>query len=353
MNLSERIIQADEKLASYATPHEGKLGRVVPEPDDRYRFAFERDRHRIAETNAYRRMSGKTQVFANGTSDHFRTRLTHTGEVSNVGRTIARVLNLNEDHVEASILVHDIGHPPFGHEGEDTLEMLLQEGYETGFNHNIQGYRLVTAIEHRDPRYKGLNLMREITNGMLKNGLKHPATRQIVEHTLEARVADVADRIAYLAHDIEDGLSSGILKIGKLRESPLADEIIRKVGPDPAMIRAELLRFIPADVIETSAKLLETDHSIEAIRASNDVARGRDELYQVLKKNLYSSEEVQGPRRYGREMIIRLFRQYMKTPPAEVIDLQRRTEEPLHRAVADYIAGMTDSFALRMGMQIA
>jgi len=348
MNLSERIERANELLHPRATPHQGKLGRVYPEPIDE-RFPFERDRARIIETNAFRRMDGKTQVFVDGVSDHYRNRLTHTLEVADTSRGMARALRMNEDLTEAIALVHDIGHPPFGHQGEEVLNDLLRE--KKGFNHNLQGYRIVTRIESPYAGREGLNLNQEITEGMLKNGLKHPLTKQTVTHTLEAKIVDACDRVAYVAHDTQDGLSAKLFTTEQLAEVPLAREIMRNVGTTARAVRAGLLRVFLSDMHHVSEATLEGDNP--SICMSAAMAAQRDQLYAFLKQHMYGNPLVHAKRQDGQKMITLLYRAYVANPPERVLEMQEKLHCSLERATADYIAGMSDSFLLSEAAKIA
>lgn len=348
MNVRERMSRANELLSPHATPHEGVLGRVFPEELDE-RFPFERDRDRILETDSFRSMAGKTQVFVKRIAEDYRNRLTHTLEVTAAARGIARALKLNEDLTEAIALVHDIGHPPFGHQGEEVLNELLRA--HGGFNHNVQGYRLVTRIESPYAGKQGLNLNREITNGMLKNGLKDPMTGGTVTHTLEANVVDACDRVAYVAHDAQDGLISGVFAADRLRETALGRDVMERVGTEARAIRAGLLRVLLADMHHASAATLETD--APRITMTDAMAARREELYAFLKANMYGNPMVHAKRKEGQEMIELLFHAYVAHPPEEVLALEQRLHCSRERAAADHIGSMSDYLLLQEAGKIA
>ncbi|HRE48187.1 MAG TPA: dNTP triphosphohydrolase, partial [Aggregatilineales bacterium] len=210
-------------LAPYALTAQGSAGRRHPEPEDPHRTAFQRDRDRILHTTAFRRLEYKTQVFVNYEGDYYRTRLTHSLEVAQIGRTIARALGANEDLVEGICLSHDLGHSPFGHAGEDVLNHLMRD--HGGFNHNVQSYRIVTKLERRYPGWQGLNLTHELLEGIAKHETDYDvsAVADFDAHlrgSLEAQIANVADELAYNAHDLDDGLRAGLLRVEQIQ--PLA-----------------------------------------------------------------------------------------------------------------------------------
>jgi len=349
MNLSEQMASANGLLAPYATPHQGTLGRPRQEHPNPFEFPFLDDCNRITETNAFKRLGRKTQVYVSNVSDHFHTRLTHTLDVANGSRRVARGLRLNEDHAEASALVHDIGHPPFGHQGEEMLDELVQP-FGLHFNHNLHGFRLVEIIE-------GLNLQREITNGMLKNGLTHPVTGERVRHTLEAKVVDVMDRVTYIAHDTRDGLIGTLFTIDQLKDTRLGRDAIELSeawgSAEPKGVRKAIREILIDDLIVTSESLLSSQPSLESIRLSDKMTPKREELYAFLKTNMYGNPRVHERREEGQRMIAKVFRHYLAQPPKEVIDRQRRFDCSLQQAIVDYLAGMTDTFLLEQAAQIA
>lgn len=349
MNLSERIARANTLLSPHATPHEGKLGRPFYEPlDDRFPFA--RDRDRIRETNAFRKLAGKTQVFVAGVSHHYRNRMTHTLEVSDASRNVCSSLGLNEYVAEAIALVHDIGHPPFGHQGEEVLDFLLGQSGEH-FNHNLQGFRTVTLLERPYDTIPGLNLNHEVTNGMLKNGLHHPETGEKVTHVLEAKVVDSGDRAAYVGHDTQDGLKGDIFSVEQLSDVPLCGEIIATVGTRARAIRREIFSTLLGDLKQTSYPSMWTDQPV--IRMSDAMAAKRDELYAFLKDMMYSHPKVHAKREEGQNTIVKLFHAYKNNPPDGVLALERLTSCSRERAVADFIAGMDDAYLMQEGAKIA
>lgn len=351
MNVFERMSRANELLSPHATPHEGKLGRLYPQPMDD-RFPFARDRDRIIETNAFRRMDGKTQVYVDGVSDHFRNRLTHTLEIAGESRNVANSLGLNEHLVEALALAHDIGHPPIGHQGEEILnELLLARAIKGGFNHNLQGYRIVTWLERPYLDIPGLNLNQEVTNGMLKNGLIHPVTQKPVEHGPEAHVVDNCDRAGYVAHDTQDGLKGELFHVDQLADVPLCRDIIREVGREARTIRAGILRVLLSDLKQTSYASMQGPKPV--IGMSPAMAAQRDELYAFLKEHMYSHPKVHVRRQEGQAVIKKLFHSYINDPPQAVLDRERMYSCSRERATADYIAGMSDGFLMQEGAKIA
>lgn len=238
-----------DRLAPYGVASAHSRGRLSLEEEPRYRTVFQRDRDRIVHSAAFRRLEYKTQVFVNDAGDYYRTRLTHTLEVAQIGRTIARALGANEDLVEAICLAHDLGHPPFGHAGEDSLDRLMRD--HGGFNHNAQSFRVVTVLEERYERWRGLNLTRETLEGIAKHeasldlsGLMglNPATRG----TLEAQIANVVDELAYGAHDLDDGLLSGLIRAEQLEDLGIWQVLRRRVqfgaGPMTDIRRHHIIR---------------------------------------------------------------------------------------------------------------
>lgn len=366
----------DGPLAVYAAHPSRSRGRQLDEPAARRRDVFARDRDRIVHSNAFRRLMYKTQVFVNHEGDHYRTRLTHSLEVAQIGRTIALALGLNETLTEAICLAHDLGHTPFGHAGQDALNACMADF--GGFEHNLQSLRIVDELEHKYAEFDGLNLTFETREGILKHCSRRNADalgeigRRFLERTqpgLEAQVADIADAIAYNNHDVEDGLRSGILHIDALREQPLFDEACRDVMskyPDLAVDRLihETKRRMISTVVDNLVRHSEASiralnpADIDAVRAaprlisfSSDVAEAHLSLKRFLYKNLYQHDTVLAMQERARQIVTALFERFSEAPeriPGEFrhgAGPRIRDEDPGKRMIADYIAGMTDRFA--------
>lgn len=357
-----------ERLAPYAAKSAESRGRVVEEPEAAYRTAYQRDRDRIVHSAAFRRLEYKTQVFIYHEGDHYRNRLTHTLEASQIARTIARALRLNEELTEAVILAHDLGHTPFGHAGERVLAELMRDA--GGFDHNRQSLRIVDLLEERYPGFRGLNLCYETREGILKHGCDWPHPVPIpdvdVQPSLEAQVADYSDEIAYTVHDLDDGLRSGLLNQADLKGVRLWSETHQRVrdGLGAASSRVVLAQTIRALVdrlvtglIEYSAVRIEASAvaSIAEVRRTSDRIIGftpkldeaRLELKRFLYQKLYEHPRVAEASDLAAEAIRDLFATYRGAPgllPAHV--RARIALDGEARAVADYVAGMTDRFAL-------
>ncbi|MAG30817.1 MAG: deoxyguanosinetriphosphate triphosphohydrolase [Deltaproteobacteria bacterium] len=360
-------------LAPWAVRVASSAGRLVAEPDHAYRTAFQRDRDRIVHCRAFRRLEFKTQVFVHLENDHYRNRLTHTIEAAQIARTIARALRLNEDLAEAITLAHDLGHTPFGHAGEAVLADLMAD--DGGFDHNRQSLRIVDLLEDRYPDFSGLNLCAETREGMLKHGCQwsHPVAlpEQNPQRSLEAQVADHADEIAYLHHDLDDGLRSGVLTIGMLsamalwKSALVETEDARRAepegGPLLAVARAQTIGALGdalvGDLIAETSRRLDEDPpgSLSALRRrpealvgfSPDIDHGKWELKSFLSQNFYHHPRVLRRTRKAEWIVGDLFRTYRDDPdllPAHV--RERFAREGLMRAISDYIAGMTDRFAM-------
>ena len=344
------------ELAPYASRARQSAGRVHPEQEHAYRSCYQRDRDRIIHSSAFRRLEYKTQVFVNSFGDYYRTRLTHTLEVAQIGRTIARALGLNEDLTEAIALAHDIGHGPFGHTGEDALADLMRD--HGGFEHNGQALRIVDVLERKYPDFPGLNLTHELRHSLLKH-----AGEQLC---LEAQVVDAADRIAYNAHDIDDGLTSGILaeealdEVALWREARAAVER-RAPGLDPARRRYHAVRSLidaaVTDLLKTSTERLaeaSPGSAAEArglpkrlVFASPEIERRQAELSRFLNRAFYNEHRVLRMRRKASRLVTEMFRVLVEDPrllpPAARASAEEHGAE---RGVCDYLAGMTDREAL-------
>lgn len=371
---------AERELVTFAVlPNESK-GRTYNEDQSNYRNEFQRDRDRIIHSSAFRRLEYKTQVFVNHEGDMFRTRLTHSIEVSQIGRTIARALNVNEDLTEAICLAHDLGHTPFGHAGQDALNSCMKDF--GGFEHNLQSLRIVDLLEERYADFPGLNLTYETREGILKHcsqknalGLGELGQRFIKKNkpSLEAQIANIADEIAYNNHDIDDGLRANLLNIDSLRESKFVESNYREVVKkwkdlNERQIRHEIVRrmidYIVSDLIETSKdligkyKLASVDSIRECgkslIKMSQTTEKEHNNLKKILRKNLYQHEQVNLMSQRATETVKYLFNIYMEQPIFLTDELHMKItkdsrikdEQRKARIIADYIAGMTDRFAL-------
>lgn len=356
-------------LAPWAARAADSLGRVHPEPDHPYRTAFQRDRDRIVHARAFRRLEFKTQVFVNVENDHDRDRLTHTIEGAQVARTVARALYLNEDLAEAIALAHDLGHTPFGHAGEAELDAAMEA--DGGFDHNRQSLRVVDLLEERYPDWDGLNLTQETREGLLKHAARWPHPVPLpptfAQRSLEAQIADRADEIAYIHHDLDDGLRSGLLTVEALEGQRLwrrARRERRTAGGDAesfSVARTQtigaLLNILNTDLIEATSARLDADpptdlddlrrRSNPYVGFSDEVDLAKRELKRFLSENFYHHPHVLKRTREASAIVGELFRTYRADPgllPAHVRD--RFAREGMPRAISDYIAGMTDRFAM-------
>ena len=346
-------------------------GRVHPEPEDPVRTVYRRDHDRIIHSTAFRRLEYKTQVFVNHEGDYYRTRLTHSLEVAQIALSIARALRLNEDLVETVALAHDLGHPPFGHAGEDALHDLM-EGHG-GFNHNIQGLRIVDLLEERYPGFPGLNLSWEVRESINKHRAPYEEPGLAitldpnVSPLLESQIADIADEIAYDNHDLDDGLTSGLIKEEELRGKALWDEACEQVEQGGAPLSSEIRKYQIVrtlinrqitDLVQASAQRLAQHHidSIEDVRAcperlivfSEPLQQLRKPLKHFLWTHLYHHYRVVRMADKAKRFIAELFGLYLKKPaqlPNTTRQRIERGEDP-HRVVCDYIAGMTDRYCL-------
>lgn len=366
---TREVLEADEihVLAPYAVHSAKSLGRKKKEPPHAYRTHFQRDRARIIHSAAFRRLDGKTQVFLNGTGDHFRTRLTHTIEVASVSRTIARALALNEDLAEAVALAHDLGHSPFGHAGEAELHRLMRG--HGGFDHNGQSLRTVELLEEKYPSFPGLNLSYEVLEGLRKHDREYhlPDGRVVRQPSLEGQVADLADEITYYSHDLDDGLNAGLIRPERLEAVRLwqeafteASETLRK--PDPIRDRGFIIRCLinreVEDLIHTSSRQIEKSgvQHVDDVRArsrplvgfSPQKKKNNAELKKFLYREFYYHPEVAGVHKSCCQLLDRAFAKLVKNP--QLLGrkaLRRLKSEGLERTVCDYLAGMTDRYLLR------
>jgi dGTPase len=371
------MIQTREKLeqfediilAPYGIRSKDTKGREHPEEERAYRTTFQRDRERILHTTAFRRLKHKTQVFIVTEGDYYRTRLTHTLEVAQIGRTIARSLGANEDLVESICLAHDLGHPPFGHAGEFALNTLMQE--YGGFDHNKQSFRIVTKLSRRYPNFPGLNLTWEVREGIVKHETEYDISdaddfEPEKRGHLEAQIANIADELAYTAHDLDDGLRSGMIMPDQIEGIELWKWLCESIGWDgenlTELIRHRLIRrligYEVTDAVQTTSKNLEDSNvqSVEELQllstsvvhfsdALTDMNRQfKDFLYQCL----YRHPRVFRMQLKAEGIISALFNSYAQSPEVLPVEVQTKLKEgEFHRVICDYVAGMTDRFAIQ------
>ena len=367
------MMNFDAGLASYAAHSAQSRGRAHAEPGPGSRSQYQRDRDRIIHSTAFRRLEYKTQVFLNHEGDLFRTRLTHSIEVAQIGRTLARSLRLNEDLVEATALAHDLGHTPFGHVGQDVLNECMKDF--GGFEHNLQSLRVVDHLEEHYGAFDGLNLTFETREGILKHCSLNNA-RQLGElgqrfiersqPSLEAQLSNLADEIAYNNHDIDDGLRSGLLTMEQMEQVELFSRLRRQVeaqypGLQGRRALYETIRLMitamTADLVETSSRLLQeaSVKSIDDVRAAPPLIRFSDTmraettaLKRFLYANLYRHFQVNRMRVKASRIVRELFQAFLDDPVLLPDDYQV-DGDPMKQArkIADYIAGMTDRYAIR------
>jgi dGTPase len=365
-------MSARPELAPYAAIDALTRGRTHAEPPAAPRGEFQRDRDRIVHSTAFRRLEYKTQVFVNHEGDHFRTRLTHSLEVAQIGRTIARLLNLNEELTEAVSLAHDLGHTPFGHAGQDALNACMKE--HGGFEHNLQSLRVVDRLEQRYAEFDGLNLCYETREGILKHCSPANA-RELGElgqrfldrkqPSLEAQVANLADEIAYNNHDVDDGLRSGLLSEAGLMASRLFarhhDEVLAKypqLGGRRKVheIVRRMINTLIIDLVDTTRQNLERAgvSSLEEVRSagplvgfSEAIREQQYELKHYLRLNLYQHYQVMRMTSKAARIIQALFDAFLNEPRLLSPEHQEKVQRDGARAISDYIAGMTDRYAMR------
>lgn len=360
----------DKFLAPYAMKSYKTRGRVYKEKEHLYRSVYQRDRDRIIHSAAFRRLEYKTQVFVNHEGDYYRTRLTHTLEVAQIARTIATALRLNVDLIEAIALAHDLGHTPFGHSGEDALNELMAE--QGGFNHNLHSLRVVDILEEKYPDFPGLNLTWEVREGIVKHSSAFDRLVKIKElspnemPTLETQVVDIADEIAYDNHDLDDGLTSGLLKESDLEKVPLWNNISKEISKKYAKIDWEKRKYlIIRSLIDIQATdiLKETEEKINKLKLKScDQVRKIDKkivvfsarmqklrkpLREFLMENLYHHYRVMRMSSKAKRFIQELFKTYVDNPRQLPTKIQKNIlTDGVRRVVCDYIAGMTDRYAL-------
>ncbi len=360
-------------LAPYAVDDGNSRGRVVPEPRPKVRSEFQRDRDRIVHSTAFRRLEYKTQVFVNHEGDLFRTRLTHSIEVAQIARSIARALHLNDDLTEAIALAHDLGHTPFGHAGQDALNECMQA--HGGFEHNLQSLRIVDRLEERYGAFDGLNLMFETREGILKHcspararDLGALGRRFLEGHrpSLEAQICNLADEIAYNNHDVDDGLRSGLLTLEQLEQISLfarhaaeADDEFPQISPR-RRVHETIRRMIDAQVTDLLAESarriaaaapqsLEEVHAAPALIAFTEAMQAENRaLKGFLHQHLYQHYEVLRMTAKARRIICDLFGAFVADPRLLPPQYQQMAAtESVARATADYIAGMTDRYSMK------
>lgn len=364
-----------DPLAGYAMRVEDSLGRRHPEPAHAYRNDYERDRDRVIHSRAFRRLEDKTQVFTRRYSDHFRNRLTHTLEVAQISRAVGRALALNTDLVEALALAHDIGHPPFGHAGEEILDRLM--GEQGGrFDHNLHALRIVESFEQKYLDFPGLNLTFEVREGIIKHSRDYDPAKNpdLVEYrldkrpTLEAQLIDVADEIAYNCADLDDGYEAKLLSLSGMRDDiPLFDRLSRAIekkhAAAPEKLRfnealKQLLNTLVTDLIDSTRQRLRDScaESVEDVRKqasriaglSVSTARENRRVKEFLTTRLYSHPNIRAERKRITRSVEGLFQHFLARPRSLPVSYLAKTQqEPLYRIVCDYIAGMTDTYLIR------
>jgi len=373
----------NNKLSKLAVSRQSK-GRLFKEKKTNLRNDFQRDRDRIVHSTAFRRLKHKTQVFVNTSGDHYRTRITHSLEVSQIARTLAKYFNLNEDLSETLSLAHDLGHTPFGHAGEEELNKCMKNF--GGFDHNIQTLRIVTILENRYYNFKGLNLSIETLDGLIKhNGPvkdcsklnrilgKNFFKKKInfkLNSSLEAQIASISDDIAYNSHDLEDGLKSNLFKLSHLKDIPELNKIItthrkklKKYSIDLVIrqIIRDVINKMVRDVIITTKKnlrLYRVKNLNDIYRTQNQIVTFSDnmkkfdeQIKKFLRRKMYFNNKVNSRTNYGRKVISKLFTK-IKKKPKQFINIRKYNNSNIERVISDYIAGMTDRYAINLYNQI-
>lgn len=371
------------KLSNLAVPIQS-TGRFFKEKKNNLRNDFQRDRDRIIHSTAFRRLKHKTQVFVNTTGDHFRTRITHSLEVSQIARTLSKFFNLNEDLSETLSLAHDLGHTPFGHAGEDALNDCMKN--YGGFDHNIQTLRIITILENRYYDFKGLNLSFETLDGLIKHNGPVKDKKKfnkilgknffknkinfLSNSSLEAQIASISDDIAYNSHDLEDGLKANLFKLDDLQNIPILNKIIKKhiknikkntIDLVIRQIIREIINEMVGDVIISIKKNIR----VNQIRNLNDIYKSDKvivcfsnqmkkfdmSIKKFLKQKMYYHSKVNLKTNYGKKIIIKLFNK-IKSNPKKYINIKKYSSSNIERIICDYIAGMTDRYAINLYNQI-
>lgn len=370
MNYNRKALEENEDriLAPYAVHSSMSKGRLYPEAEPDYRTCFQRDRDRILHTSAFRRLEYKTQVFVNFEGDYYRTRLTHTLEVTQIGRTIARALGANEDLTEAICMAHDMGHPPFGHSGEATLDGLMKD--HGGFNHNHHSFRIVTEIERRYPEFPGLNLSWEVLEGIIKHETEYDksdvsAFSPELRGHLEAQITNVADELAYTSHDLDDGLRSALITPEMLQGIDLWEKAAaRFLAPGCPLedltrhqIIRELIGIQVGAMINSAAERISKSgvETLQELQSLPENVVGFDEemkqanriLKDFLFKNMYRHYRVVRMQKKAEKVLSDLFAAYLAEPTMLPDQFQELiAEKGKERTICDYLAGMTDRFAI-------
>lgn len=364
MNLRNFLEEAEEShLAPYAIRSSQSQGRTYPEAKHEARTEFQRDRDRVIYSNAFRRLEYKTQVFPNHEGDHYRTRLTHTIEVANLTRTMSRNLHLNEDFAECLALIHDIGHPPFGHVGEEVLRDLMKD--HGGFEHNEQTLRIVTYLENSYTKYPGLNLTKEVQEAVLQHTKRY---RQMYpdanEALLETQLVSITDEMAYDAHDLEDGLASGILHEDDVTQLSIMEDIVKAEDFPPKNSPMLRRRYMVRHVLNTLVlnclqysreKLKEAQlQNVEDVKQrreqpligfSPSMELKKQELETFLRSHMYRHPKVMKMMNKSSYFMERMFKHFIRFHLELPNEYQQRIEsDGLERCVADYLAGMTDRY---------
>ncbi|MBF0484508.1 MAG: deoxyguanosinetriphosphate triphosphohydrolase [Candidatus Omnitrophica bacterium] len=365
-------------LASYAMLSKDSAGREYQEPASNNRTCYQRDRDRVVHSEAFRKLEYKTQVFVIFEGDYYRTRLTHTIEVAQIARTIGRNLGLNEDLIEAIALAHDLGHSPFGHAGESALDDIMTEA-GLGFDHNFRSFEIVSRLEKRYPQFDGLNLTEEVLVGILKHETGYDHQGVVSKYrdkgpTLEAKVVDIADALAYLSHDIDDGLTSGCLRPDDMRVCALWQEASSRLSgqsfaENKEMFKYQAVRFLIdmqiRDLLEASqSRLLKLDfksskevkdynlkHINEPVISFSDgMKKERDNLQKCVEEKFYRHYRIVSMTEQAQRVIRTLFSTYLKNPmqlPYEIYPRNRKIDKKeQHEIICNYIAAMTDRMAL-------
>ncbi|MEP7200206.1 MAG: deoxyguanosinetriphosphate triphosphohydrolase [Chloroflexota bacterium] len=369
MLLREHLEQIEAQfLAGYGMKSRDSEGRAYPDPEHDYRTAFQRDRDRIIHTTAFRRLEYKTQVFVNTEGDYYRTRLTHTIEVAQIARTLARTLRCNEDLAEVIALAHDLGHTAFGHAGEETLNELMRA--HGGFNHNTQSVRIVTELEDRFERFPGLNLTWEVREGIIKHETSYDKSDAAkynadLQPTLEAQLVNFADEIAYTTADLDDGLRSGMLTADDLSGVAMWDDALAAIGfagKFNDMVRHRVIRHLVnvlvSDVVdETLRQIAERgittvagvrQQDAKIARYSPAIHEQNKQLKAFLYDNFYRHPRVMRMSYKAHQILTRLFNAYCEQPRILPKPTQQKAQAAsVERVVCDYIAGMTDRFAVQ------
>jgi dGTPase len=375
MRTRKEIEELERKvLAPYAMKSQDAGARQYDEPQHEWRTCYQRDRDRIVHAEAFRKLEYKTQVFVIFEGDYYRTRLTHTIEVAQLARTLGRNLRLNEDLIEAIALAHDLGHPPFGHAGEEALNNIVRQA-KIRFNHNFRSYEIVSKLEKKYPHFDGLNLTREVLVGILKHqtifdipGADIPQQYRKEGPTLEAQIVDIADSLAYLNHDVDDGLASGCIREEDLMESILWQKAVGKISVQGNGHNREMLRYqVVKELIDRQVKdLLKAtyqrlvglkfksaqqvkNHKGYVVGFSPSMGRERGHLQRLLNEKFYHHWRVERMTTKARRVVTDLFEAYLKNPkqlPYDIYPRDKRFSGPQKYAIiCNYIASMTDRFA--------